>query len=172
MQSLPDGARYLKVYANPLELMIGLTEYFVFYNGERPHQSLGNRTPAEVYATASGGGARIVDKFSKSGAAPCSCEQDGQYSSLYFLPAPGVSVWSGVMALPWIWALPAGRAVPLDAGSRGRPRARRGPAAILNELRPCGVDARAPSALDRVRSRKLMTPPRPSPRCLHHVTMR
>jgi len=26
------------------------------------------------------GGARIVDKFSKNGAAPCSCEQDGQYS--------------------------------------------------------------------------------------------
>ncbi len=59
------------------------------------------------------------------------------------------------MALPWIRALPAGRAVPLDAGSRGRPRARRGPAAILDELRPCGVDARAPSALDRVRSRQL-----------------
>ncbi len=71
---------YLKGYANPMELMIGLTEYFVFYNGERPHQSLGNRTPAEVYATASGGGARIVDKFSKNGAAPCGCEQDGQTS--------------------------------------------------------------------------------------------
>ena len=42
--------------------------------------SLGNRTPAEVYATASGGGARIVDKFSKNGAAPCICKQNGQYS--------------------------------------------------------------------------------------------
>ncbi len=69
---------YLNGYANPMELMtIGLTEYFVFYNGERPHQSLGNRTPAEVYATASGGGARIVDKFSKNEAASCSCVQDG-----------------------------------------------------------------------------------------------
>jgi len=36
---------YLKGYANPMDLMIGLTEYFVFYNGERPHLSLGNRTP-------------------------------------------------------------------------------------------------------------------------------
>jgi len=71
---------YLTSYANPMELMIGLTEYFVFYNDERPHQSLGNRTPAEVYATASGGGARIVDKFSKNEAASCSCEQDGQTS--------------------------------------------------------------------------------------------
>jgi putative transposase len=71
---------YLKGYSNPMELMIGLTEYFVFYNDERPHQSLGNRTPAEVYATASGGGARIVDKFSKNEAASCSCVKDGQTS--------------------------------------------------------------------------------------------
>jgi putative transposase len=60
--------------------MIGLTEYFVFYNNERPHQSLGNRTPAEVYVTRSNGGARIIDKFSKNGAASCSCVKDGQTS--------------------------------------------------------------------------------------------
>jgi putative transposase len=71
---------YLKGYANTMELMIGLTEYFVFYNGERPHQSLGNLTPNTVYATASGGGAKIVDKFSKNGAAPSSCEKDGHTS--------------------------------------------------------------------------------------------
>lgn len=71
---------YLKGYANSMELMIGLTEYFVFYNDERPHQSLGNLTPDQVYATASGGGARIVDKFSKNGATPSSCEKDGQTS--------------------------------------------------------------------------------------------
>ncbi len=64
---------YLKGYSTPMELMIGLAEYFVFYNGERPHQSLGNLTPDAVYATASGGGARIVDKFSKNEAASCSC---------------------------------------------------------------------------------------------------
>lgn len=71
---------YLKGYANSMELMIGLSEYFVFYNGERPHQSLGNLTPDTVYATASGGGARIVDKFSKNGAAPSSCKKDGHTS--------------------------------------------------------------------------------------------
>lgn len=71
---------YLKGYSNSMELMIGLTEYFVFYNGERPHQSLGNLTPDTVYATASGGGARIVDKFSKNGAAPSSCEKNGHTS--------------------------------------------------------------------------------------------
>jgi putative transposase len=63
--------------------MIGLTEYFVFYNGERPHQSLGNLTPYEVLATASGGVARIVDKFRRNESASCSCEKDGQTSLNY-----------------------------------------------------------------------------------------
>ena len=54
---------YLKGYATMGELMIGLTEYFVFYNGERPHQSLENKTPDAVYRSAIGGGAMIVDQF-------------------------------------------------------------------------------------------------------------
>jgi putative transposase len=54
---------YLKGYVNIPGLQLGLTEYFEFYNTERPHQSLGNLTPIQVYQTASGGGARIVDKF-------------------------------------------------------------------------------------------------------------
>ena len=54
---------YLKGYVNMPGLQLGLTEYFEFYNTERPHQSLGNLTPIQVYQTASGGGARIVDKF-------------------------------------------------------------------------------------------------------------
>ena len=56
---------YLKGYATTSELLIGLTEYFVFYNTERTHQSLDYSTPDEVYRTASGGGATIVDKFSE-----------------------------------------------------------------------------------------------------------
>ena len=54
---------YLKGYASMGELMVGLTEYFAFYNGERPHQSLGQQTPDVVYRSAIGGGAMIVDKF-------------------------------------------------------------------------------------------------------------
>lgn len=54
---------YLKGYVNMPGLQLGLTEYFEFYNTERPHQSLGDLTPIQVYQTASGGGARIVDKF-------------------------------------------------------------------------------------------------------------
>ena len=55
---------YLKGYAAMSDLLMGLTEYFVFYNTERSHQSLGYETPDQVYRTASGGGARIVDKYS------------------------------------------------------------------------------------------------------------
>ena len=57
---------YLKGYGTLPELLLGLTEYFVFYNTERTHQSLGYDTPDQVYRTGSGGGARIVDKFSKT----------------------------------------------------------------------------------------------------------
>lgn len=45
------------------DLRTGLAKYFTFYNFERPHQSLGQRTPGVVYRTAMGGGAVIVDKF-------------------------------------------------------------------------------------------------------------
>ena len=61
---------YLKGYATMSELLIGLTEYFVLYNTERPHQSLGYETPDEVYRTATGGGARIVDKYSEKEKSP------------------------------------------------------------------------------------------------------
>jgi putative transposase len=54
---------YLKGYANMGELMLGLTAYMTFYNEERTHQSLGYRTPNDVYKTGVGGGAVIVDKF-------------------------------------------------------------------------------------------------------------
>ena len=54
---------YLKGYATMGELMVGLAGYFAFYNGERPHQSLGQATPDTVYRSGIGGGAVIVDKF-------------------------------------------------------------------------------------------------------------
>ncbi len=57
---------YLKGYANLPELTMGLTKYFVFHNTERMHQLLGYLTPDEVYRTAIGGGACIVDKYDKT----------------------------------------------------------------------------------------------------------
>ncbi len=57
---------YLKGYAAMGELLVGLAEYFAFYNGERPHQSLDYQTPDVVYRMAIGGGAMIVDKFPRA----------------------------------------------------------------------------------------------------------
>ncbi|MFZ4661277.1 MAG: integrase core domain-containing protein [Caldilineaceae bacterium] len=43
---------YLNHYATVPALYTGLHTYFQFYNQERPHQSLGNCTPAVVYQAA------------------------------------------------------------------------------------------------------------------------
>jgi putative transposase len=43
---------YIKGYETVPGLTAGLGDYFPFYNDERPHQSLGYRTPAEVYRAA------------------------------------------------------------------------------------------------------------------------
>jgi putative transposase len=45
-------------------LLSGLAAYFLFYNDERPHSSLGYRTPGAVYQSGQKGGAKMADKFS------------------------------------------------------------------------------------------------------------
>jgi putative transposase len=47
---------YIKDYEAVPELESGLAAYFWFYDEERPHQSLGYRTPAEVYRGGACGG--------------------------------------------------------------------------------------------------------------------
>ena len=42
---------YLKQYDKPHEARAGIRQYMQYYNEKRPHQSLGYRTPAEVYRT-------------------------------------------------------------------------------------------------------------------------
>ena len=42
---------YLKAYGNGSEARRGIDAYLDFYNRERPHQSLGYRTPAQVFAS-------------------------------------------------------------------------------------------------------------------------
>jgi len=54
---------YPKGYETLPALLLGLSEYFAFYNSERPHQTLGYRTPTDVYRRAEGGVAAIVDHF-------------------------------------------------------------------------------------------------------------
>ena len=71
---------YLNGYANMYNLTLGLTEYFAFYNAERPHQSLGYMTPDRVYKSAEGGGAMIMDKYPRKSDA-VSNEETGQRCS-------------------------------------------------------------------------------------------
>ena len=40
---------YLRDYQNLTELKEGLIKYFMFYNNERTHQSLGYKTPLQIY---------------------------------------------------------------------------------------------------------------------------
>ena len=40
---------YLRDYADGVQVRRGLERYFRFYNTERPHPALENRTPAEFY---------------------------------------------------------------------------------------------------------------------------
>jgi len=40
---------YLKAYQDSRDARVGIGDYFRFYNTERPHQTLGYRTPAEVF---------------------------------------------------------------------------------------------------------------------------
>lgn len=42
---------YLHAYADGLKLYEGLEKYFYFYNDHRKHQSLDNKTPAEIFKT-------------------------------------------------------------------------------------------------------------------------
>jgi putative transposase len=61
---------YLKKYDGIQDLLMGLTQYFQFYNEERWHQSLNYKTPNDVYQTAVGDGAKIVNKFNSTGETP------------------------------------------------------------------------------------------------------
>lgn len=48
-RSLKYEEVYLNDYAIPRQARQGLAAYFQFYNYERPHQALGDLTPAELY---------------------------------------------------------------------------------------------------------------------------
>ncbi|MDD5277505.1 MAG: hypothetical protein PHR16_15675 [Methylovulum sp.] len=54
---------YPKNYASMPGLLVGLAEYFIFYNVGRFHQTLGYKTPDKIYRTGNGGGVKIADHF-------------------------------------------------------------------------------------------------------------
>lgn len=68
---------YLNGYSAMGELLIGLTKYFAFYNGERPHQALRNLTPDVVHQRAEGGGAMIVDNYGSAQDLPIALRSTG-----------------------------------------------------------------------------------------------
>jgi hypothetical protein len=61
---------YLNGYAKMNELLLGLTNYFTFYNAKRTHQALANKTPDAVYTNKIGGGAMIFDKYPQAQSIP------------------------------------------------------------------------------------------------------
>ncbi|MBG6078119.1 putative transposase [Polaromonas sp. CG_9.11] len=68
---------YLNCHSSMGELLIGLTKYFAFYNGERPHQALRNLTPDVVHLRAQGGGAMIVDNYDAAQGLPFALRSTG-----------------------------------------------------------------------------------------------
>jgi len=48
-RSVKYASIYLHTYETPGEMRVALARYFEFYNAHRPHQSLGYRTPNEIY---------------------------------------------------------------------------------------------------------------------------
>jgi len=50
-RSLKYEEVYLREYESAIEAIEGIGKWFLFYNHDRPHQGLANRTPAQVYAS-------------------------------------------------------------------------------------------------------------------------
>ena len=48
-RSVKQEEVYLKEYYCPRDVRQGLSWYLSFYNERRPHQALGNATPAQIY---------------------------------------------------------------------------------------------------------------------------
>ena len=86
-RSLKHEDIYLKGYADGREAKAGIGSWIVFYNGVRPHQALGNRTPMAVWlAAAQAAGVTAVDmtlRLDNAGALPtCPQPQQQQQTAL------------------------------------------------------------------------------------------
>jgi len=70
---------YLKGYADGREAKAGIASWITFYNGRRPHQALGNRTPMAVWREGTTGalGTAVVDMMDIARALP-TCPQPQQ----------------------------------------------------------------------------------------------
>jgi putative transposase len=93
-RSLKYEEVYLHAYDTVAEARAGIAGWITFYNVERPHQALGYRTPAEVFA----GGAQPVDMMDKPAGLPTSpqaqqqqlFDSTGKYGVIPFAVSPHV----------------------------------------------------------------------------------
>ena len=68
-RGLTNEEVHLKAYANGLEARIGIGQWLRFYNDSRPHQALGYKTPAAVWA-AEGCPVDLPQRLDDAGASP------------------------------------------------------------------------------------------------------
>jgi putative transposase len=61
-RSLKYEEVYLREYESVIEAVEGIGRWFRFYNQDRPHQGLANRTPAQVYASRVANGQRAASR--------------------------------------------------------------------------------------------------------------
>jgi putative transposase len=82
-RSLKHEDIYLKGYADAREAKAGIASWMTFYNSQRPHQALGNRTPTAVWreGTSSRLGEKAVDMVDNARALP-TCPQPQQQLQL------------------------------------------------------------------------------------------
>ena len=75
---------YLKGYAGGREAKAGIASWITFYNGRRPHQALGNRTPMAVWRQGTTGpfGTAAVDMMDNVRALP-TCPQPQQQQQAF-----------------------------------------------------------------------------------------
>lgn len=85
-RSLKHEDVYLKAYADGREARAGIAAWIAFYNTERFHQALGNRTPMRIWregnATAPASGAGAVEMMDNAAALTTSPQQQQTTASL------------------------------------------------------------------------------------------
>ena len=77
---------YLKGYADGYEARVGIASWIGFYNGFRPHQGLGDRTPMAVWRAGVTGpiGDNAVDMMDNPSALPTCPQQQQQKQTTLF----------------------------------------------------------------------------------------
>jgi putative transposase len=84
MHAFSEGWVYLKGYADGREAKAGIASWITFYNGQRPHQALANRTPMAVWRQGTTGpfGTAAVDMMDNARALP-TCPQPQQQQQIF-----------------------------------------------------------------------------------------